>query len=145
MQVAVPDASVVVKWFVEEEHSRKATKLRDDFLDGKVGLVAPTLLRYEVINALKWSNGFGTSELVRASAALEDYQLAEAHLEGSYAEEAIRLAVEHGLTVYDSAYLALGKVRGLRVLTADDKLLRRVGGVGYVKHIKTYLTSSGSR
>lgn len=144
MQVAVPDASVVVKWFVEEEHSTKAARLRDDFLDGRVGLVAPTLLRYEVINALKWSNGFGTAELVRASTAIEDYQLAEVHIEGGYAEETIRIAAEHGLTIYDSAYLALGKVRGLGVLTADDKLLRRAGRVGYLRHIKNYATPKES-
>jgi predicted nucleic acid-binding protein len=51
----VVDASVAVKWFVEEEFSDLALKLRDMHVNGLVDLVAPSLMPYEVLNALKYS------------------------------------------------------------------------------------------
>ena len=44
----VIDASVVVKWFIEENDSDKALLLRDRFIDGKVELYIPILLYFEV-------------------------------------------------------------------------------------------------
>jgi len=37
----VVDASVVVKWFVEEEGSEEALKLRDGYIDGEVEIAVP--------------------------------------------------------------------------------------------------------
>jgi hypothetical protein len=34
MQSLVVDASVVVKWFVDEENSDKAIRIRDKYIDG---------------------------------------------------------------------------------------------------------------
>jgi predicted nucleic acid-binding protein len=41
------------------------------------------------------------------------------------ADRAFQLSCEHGLSAYDGAYLALAEDEGLRVLTADIRLLRR--------------------
>ena len=37
----VIDASIVVKWFLEEEYSDKALKLRNDYVRGIISLAAP--------------------------------------------------------------------------------------------------------
>jgi len=50
----VLDASVLIKWFSNEEYTDRALKLRDDFLQGYTELVVPDLLLYEVSNALRW-------------------------------------------------------------------------------------------
>ena len=39
----VVDASVVVKWFVEEEYGREARLLRDAYVNGLIDLIAPSL------------------------------------------------------------------------------------------------------
>ncbi|MEB3778711.1 MAG: hypothetical protein GSR85_00550 [Desulfurococcales archaeon] len=37
----VVDASVAVKWFIEEEYTREALMLRDSYREGLVDLIAP--------------------------------------------------------------------------------------------------------
>jgi len=48
----VIDASVIAKWYLEEEFSGQATELRDAFGTGRVSILAPSLLYYETLNAL---------------------------------------------------------------------------------------------
>ncbi|MGB9760741.1 MAG: type II toxin-antitoxin system VapC family toxin [Thermoproteota archaeon] len=52
MSTVVVDASVIVKWFVEEENSDKAIKIRDKYIEGEIKLVAPKIITFEVLNAL---------------------------------------------------------------------------------------------
>ena len=40
--LVVADASVVVKWFVEEEHSEAALRLRDDYVDRALDIAMAT-------------------------------------------------------------------------------------------------------
>ncbi|RLE77115.1 MAG: PIN domain nuclease [Thermoprotei archaeon] len=124
---AVVDATVVVKWFVEEEHSREARFLRDAYASGLIDLAAPSLLPYEVINALKYSGAFGEDELKEVARALEDYQIALYDLVGGVAQRAIEIAMRRGVTVYDAAYVALAYELDTVLYTADERLLRRVG------------------
>jgi len=49
METAVIDASVAVKWFVEEHGTQKALELRDRYIDGELKLIAPQLFPYEVL------------------------------------------------------------------------------------------------
>jgi len=49
MREIIIDASVVVKWFIEENDSDKALLLRDRFIGGKIELYVPTLLYFECI------------------------------------------------------------------------------------------------
>jgi len=58
MALAVADASVVAKWFLEEADSEPARRLRDDFLEGIVRLRAPSILPFEVLNALRFHPRF---------------------------------------------------------------------------------------
>ena len=131
----VIDASVVVKWFVEEEHSRESRLLRDAYVNGLVDLAAPELLPYEVLNALKYSGAFGEDELKEAAQALDDYQLTLYSLKGRLALRAIEVAMRKGLTIYDASYVALAEALSSTMYTADEKLIGRVGEPHLIKHI----------
>ena len=48
----VLDASVIAKWFVEEELSEKALKIRDLCVEGKLEIFIPELAFLEVLSAL---------------------------------------------------------------------------------------------
>ena len=50
----VLDASVVVKWFVDEEPDI-SLQLLEDYLNGKVTLYSVQLMPYEVINAHRYN------------------------------------------------------------------------------------------
>ncbi len=61
--MSVLDASVVLKWFVNEADSGLALKLREEFYTGEREIVAPDLLLFEIANALRYSPSFSTKEI----------------------------------------------------------------------------------
>ena len=142
MEAAVVDASVIAKWFVKEPYSNTSLRLREDYINLRIRLIVPHIMRYEVLNALKFSSGFGTQELIRVANSLEDYQFIEVPPDGKYAEETVRIAMDHGLTIYDASYVALGKVRGVAVYTADERLLEKTEELNFIIHLKEYKESS---
>ncbi len=123
----VADASVVVKWFLVEEGSDRALLLRDDFVAGDVELHAPSVLPFEVLNALRYSSVFAEEAALQAQAVLDGYGLRIHALEGTLARRAVHIAFVEDLSLYDAAYLALAKEIGARIVTAD-RLLVRAGG-----------------
>lgn len=134
----VVDASVVVKWFVEEEYSGEARGLRDAYTDNLLDLAAPSILPYEVLNALKYSGAFGEDELKEVAEILGDYQLALHQLSGELAKRAVELAFRKGITVYDASYVALADTLDTVLYTADERLLRKVGMHKLVKHVAEF-------
>ena len=131
----VVDASVAVKWFVEEEYTREAVLLLSAYRDALVDLAAPSLLPYEVLNTLKYSAALGEDELKEIMKALEDLQITLHPLEGAYASRAIEVAMRKGITVYDASYVALAEILQATLYTADERLIRKTRGLGYVRHI----------
>ena len=135
--LVVADASVVVKWFVEEEHTDAALRLRDDYVDRTVDIASPDLLPYEVLNALRYNPGLGERQLKEIVEALDKYSLWLAPLEGDLAYACVENSMRHGISVYDSAYISLGQIREIPVYTADRRLMNRVGDER-IRHISTY-------
>ena len=136
--IAVVDASVVVKWFKDEEHSREALKLRDDWVGGAVTLYAVELLPYEVLNALRYDPAQTSETLKEAAASLIDYQFQPTPF-AEMADELTDNALRHGITVYDAAYLTAAQNLGAKAYTADKKLIAKVAG-DTLRHIADYPT-----
>jgi predicted nucleic acid-binding protein len=142
-QAVVADASVLVKWFVSEPFSNESLRLRNQHVSLQRRIVVPSLARYEVLNALKYADGFGTQELVRIAKDLEDFQFVEVPLNGNYGELTVQIASDYGITIYDSSYISLGKLENLSVFTADEKLLEKLEGekdFNFVRHISKVRT-----
>lgn len=121
MRALVVDASVAVKWVVEEAGSEAAATLVD------ADLAAPSLLLAECANVL-WAK-VRRGELA-GQEAIERLQLLRASplelfpLE-SLGERALELALELHHPAYDSFYLALAERLG-RPLVTDDRRLYKV-------------------
>ncbi len=126
-KTVVADASVIVKWFVEEEYSREAKLLRDAYVAGILDIAAPSLMPFEVLNALKFSRAFSYEELKKIAKLLDDYQFILYDLAGRYAERTVEIALTRETTIYDASYVALAYEIGGILYTADEKLLRKVG------------------
>lgn len=137
MARAVVDASVVLKWFLREEFSDAARRLRNDFVTGEVDLDAPTLLPYEVMNAARYSRAFSERELLRLAEALEALGLALHPFEGDLVALAVKLATSARTTIYDASYLALADNLGVKFYTADRELLKSAP-VRLAEHIEDY-------
>ena len=133
----VVDASVVVKWFLDEEDADAARRLRDDYASDDVDLDAPALLPFEVLNAVRFGAGFRPKELGRVAEMLGRFGIPLHHLEGPCAEMVADLTTSAELTIYDASYLGLSKVLGVPLYTADEEMSRAEAGVE-VRHIRDY-------
>lgn len=138
MTEIVVDTSVVVKWYIPETHHRHARRLRDAYLDGTVDLVAPALMPFEAINALKYSGQYDGTRLADASRSLSEYGIDLVPFAETGPVAAI--ADDLGTTIYDAAYLALAHERDTVVYTADEALLDTLEGAysECAAHIRTY-------
>ena len=139
-KVLVLDASVIVKWFNEEDYSDLAVKIRDLYIEELLEIEVPELMFYEVGNALRYNPNFGIKDVVKALSDLEDLQLTTHPLRGRLAELTSECAFRYGLTLYDSAYVALALLRKATYYTADDDVVSRVSAPP-VRHISEFKMS----
>ncbi len=122
MNKFVIDASIAVKWVVEEPGTPEALALR------RHALAAPDLLIAECANVL-WKKvrlkEIGAEEAAMAALLLEraDIELVPMRL---LLAEAARLAIALDHPAYDCVYVALAKVNGWRFVTADEKFVRKL-------------------
>jgi len=137
-EIVVVDASVITKWFVQEEHSINALKLRDDYINRLIDIAAPELLPFEVINSLRYNPEFGEKNIKESAKALEKYSLWLFPILGKLAEKTIENALKYGITIYDSSYLSLADLESKTLYTADEKLLAKLKDNPCVRHISEY-------
>jgi predicted nucleic acid-binding protein len=124
--ILVVDASVALKWFVDEQGSPEAGAL----LTRGDSLIAPDLIMPEICN--------GTWKLVRRGMMSQTQQVAAVTRLASILDElaptgplapralVISSALDH--PAYDCFYLALAEQRGTVVVSADRRLIQRVSG-----------------
>jgi predicted nucleic acid-binding protein len=114
----VIDASVAIKWVIEEEGSAAARQLLAEEI-----LVAPDLLFIECANVL-WANArrnrISPAEARVAMRAIEGVPLraVPAHLHASAAQA---IAFELDQSAYDSLYLAVALAERAMLVTADER------------------------
>ncbi len=137
-QKVVVDASVIVKWFLVERHSEEAVQLRDAFATGKIAVLVPSLLFYEVLNTLMCSGVYSEEELVMAARSLSKYGFQVCQPKGKILEETARIGVKHETTIYEAAYLAVSQEEEAIFYTADSQLVQRFPG--QTRHIEAYET-----
>ena len=115
----VIDASVILKWFIPEQHSERALQLNDS--DAR--LHAPTFLTLEVGNVLSKKRRRGELAAQDAEDIWRAFRRAPIC---RYADEmlvltAFDLANHTKQSLYDSLYLALAMQLNLSFLTANHK------------------------
>lgn len=130
----VVDASVVVKWYVPERDHEAARAVRDAYLDGAVDLLAPSLLPYEVVNALRYADLFDDDQLEAAASTLPDYGIE--FVPFRRLDAVPTAAATADASVYDAAYLALAAARDCRLYTADERLVATVAETPYAGHVE---------
>jgi predicted nucleic acid-binding protein len=120
----VLDASVATKWFIDEAGSSAALKLLDAHLEGRTTVVAPTLLVYEVGNALRHHPSLTPPSAAAALNDLFDFQLSLVPPSSAQLAAALQRAYELKLTVYDAQYVVTAEERGCPLITTDGQILK---------------------
>lgn len=140
----IVDASVVLKWVIDEDNSDKATALLSRwFIEGTV-ILAPVLLIYEVTNAIYQHVCRGELFLDDARQTLDNALLAflelDSPVDSSLSRRAMELAQQYRLpATYDAHYLALAEREQCEYWTADMRLWNAVKGkLAWVRWLGDY-------
>ena len=141
MTPIVLDTGVLVKVFVHEEDSWRATRLLQKAAEGTYRLVAPDFMAVEFGNVL-WK--LLRRAHLRESEALQ--ALAEVPLDRIewlparvLLTDAFRIAIQHEIAVYDATFLAAAASLGVIFVTADEGLHRKVDGrLPWVKLLRDF-------
>lgn len=138
------DSSVAAKWFFAEEHAAQASALLHDALGAAEPLVAPLLLPSEVANVIRQRMRQGELDRAAARAVLARFLAIPISLQAppTLYDRALVLADEYNLpAVYDAHYVALAELLGATLWTADQRLLRTLGGrLPFVRWLADYGT-----
>ena len=123
MKALVIDASIAIKWVVEEDATELALALRR-----QARLVAPDLLVSECANIL-WKK-VQRKQLSKDEALLAARLLQSAEIElvptRALMKAATRLAIELDHPAYDCLYLALAIENDCRFVTADERMVQKI-------------------
>jgi len=127
----VIDASVAVKWVLDEPATERAVALRDSDAD----LIAPSLVHAEIGSALWRATLRGDVTALDAARALN---VAVSHysriiLLAALADGALDLAIKLRHPIYDCFYLALAQRERCALVTADRRLLNAARSVADVE------------
>ena len=131
--ILVSDASVAVKWAVEEEDYEKAAQL----LSGEHQLHVPRVLAAELANALrsKVLSGVLAPHLVAGMLGSALSSILNWAADELLAADALRIAIGLNHPVYDCVYLALAYQVGGTLVTADTRFFNTVAGTEHAERV----------
>ncbi len=131
----VVDASVALKWFVEEPDSPAARQLLEAHAVGVSPLVAPDLLIYEVSNVLLHNPAFKAADVQRSIERLYELDVELIAPSVELISATIALAAAKRLTFYDALYVQLAHHLELPLYTADRKLIAKLHDLSLIRSL----------
>jgi predicted nucleic acid-binding protein len=125
----VVDASVAIRWSFRMDRSDRA----DTLMHSGEPLLAPDLILAEIAHvAWKFVVFEGRSaQLVAPLVHVAERAFDELVSSASLKDRALEIAIALKHPAYDCFYLALAEQRGCRMITADDRLVRRCAGSSF--------------
>ncbi len=125
----VLDSSVAFKWAVTEVDTPKALQFRTDYQHAIHELLAPDVFPVEVAHAMTRAERQGrvntTDGWMFWRGIMADCPHLHPHIQ--LMPRAYEISSKMRLGVYDCLYIALAEQEGCEFITADDKLVARVG------------------
>jgi predicted nucleic acid-binding protein len=124
----VVDASVAVKWALQEVDTDKALRLRDDLRNGVHAFLAPDFFPVEVAHSLTRAERQRRITPAEGARAFFDVAQTLPLLLASLPVlvRAYAISSQARIGVYDCVYVALAEREGCPFITADDKLVKNL-------------------
>jgi len=124
----VVDASVLVKWFMEEEDRDRALSLRELHTSGRSCLVVSELTFLEILNALRYAPRANEEDGAEALHVLENLHLQVKLADFDLFRKANTIAWAYKITIYDALYVALAEQLGYPLITSDEAMVNKLKG-----------------
>ena len=125
MTAFVLDNSVTMRWCFENTSTAYSEEVLEQLLVGRQAYV-PALWLYEVVSVLAKSQRMGVITAEKVHGFLEDLRSLDITVDdesfGYVFGDVHHLAVAHGLSGYDAAYLELAIRKALPLATLDEDL-----------------------
>jgi predicted nucleic acid-binding protein len=131
MKKLVLDASVVLKWFLpDEELGQNALDILNNYVDGELELMEPSILPYEILNGLLVAERRGRISQKVTNEAFYAFLELGIQFHDTYVDfsEILPFARSSQRSVYDASYMALAKKKDIDFVTGDKRLHNAVKG-----------------
>lgn len=142
MNRIVIDASVVLKWYLDEKNlGTNALKILTHYLSDEIDLFAPSLIEYEVMNGLKIAQKRGRIDKKSLQSGLEGFFNLQITLFNAshFPAKALDILNFFDISSYDASYLALAEIEKTPFVTADKVLYNKVQKkLKYIKWLGEY-------
>ena len=133
MTAFVLDNSITMRWCFENTSAQYSEEVLEQLLVGQQAHV-PVLWLYEVVSVLAKAQRSASITADKVHGFLEDLRSLDITVDdesfGHIFGDVHRLAVEHGLSGYDAAYLELAIRKGLPLATLDEDLQKAAAAAG---------------
>jgi len=126
VSLQILDASVAIKWFVDEPGHKEALAILDEVCDRPTHFAVPELFFNEMLAVLARLVGRDCAALHGYVEALQDLGFERIGNGRELLAAAADIACRFGLTGYDSIYAASAQLVGGHWLTADTKAHRKI-------------------
>ncbi len=126
MEIKVIDASVIIKWYMDEKYSNLALSIRDRFINRELDLIVPSLVYFEVLNGLKYTEDFTKEELHIVAESLENYGFDVIAPKNEIRSKMIEIAMDYETNIYDAIYVAITIEKKTQLFTADEKIKKKL-------------------
>ena len=142
MKQWVVDASVGVKWFLDENDREKAIAILDQMERREIEVIIPDIFYLELANVFQ--KGFRKG-LIRFEEAQKSFEKIEnlplkRHRHEDLFDVALDNAMIFGITTYDAIYLSLAEIYLVPLVTADKEFYqackKRFDFIEYLGDIK---------
>jgi predicted nucleic acid-binding protein len=139
------DASVLLSVLFPDEAQQQAQAVIRDYTTHHFALFAPTLLTYELTNAVWQGVRRQRITLPQAEEMLQTFNALGINLEPVSWSEMLHWAVKYNRSAYDASYLALAQRRDEPLITADLRLYNTVANhVKWVIWLEDYQAQTPS-
>ena len=120
----VLDASAIAKWFLIEKETDYMKRIRNEIASKKLEAHVPDLIFIELANVLRYSNLSENDVELGIKAAMQIGLVLHRFEELIY--DAIKIAFENDITIYDALYVSLSNSLEAPLITYDEILLKKV-------------------
>ena len=129
----VVDASVILKWFIEERGSDKANEIKKVHINGLSLITLPDIALYEIGNALRYKPEFSISEVCLCLNEIYELNIDIIAPDREIISLVPEIARHYDVTFYDASYIALTKELALEFITADEHLYNKTKTLHFIK------------